>query len=76
MVVNKILAETEERMKKALEATRRELATIRSGQGDAGAARHGARRCVRADGAAPAGRQRHARPSRACSSCSRGTSRW
>jgi len=32
MVVNKIAADTEERMKKVLEATRRELATIRSGK--------------------------------------------
>ncbi len=32
MVVNKILAESEERMKKVVEATRRELATIRSGK--------------------------------------------
>jgi ribosome recycling factor len=32
MVVNKILAETEERMKKAVESARRELAGIRSGK--------------------------------------------
>jgi ribosome recycling factor len=32
MVLNKILAEAEERMKKSVEATRRELASIRSGK--------------------------------------------
>jgi ribosome recycling factor len=32
MVVNKILADTEERMKRAVESTRRELATIRTGK--------------------------------------------
>ena len=72
-MTNKILADAEERMKKALEATRRELSGIRTGKATPGAARHGAGRGLRPDGAAQAGRARSAPPSRACSSSSRGT---